>query len=117
MAFAHIIFNASTVYGAKLRALLTLLENGDDLFADVRDVMTQMRDGADNPADSGNYAEIVRRFGFGDYDPTQGSPTAAQTDLARSAFLELDSAYAKTSANGTVDNVRAARDQLFAKLR
>lgn len=117
MAFNHIYFDPASQYGSKLRQLLTQMESGDDLFTDVRDVIIQMRDGADNPADSANYAEVVRRFGVGGWDTTQGPPSVAQCDLARSMFLEIDSAYAKTSGNGTVDNVRAARDQLFAKLR
>ncbi len=117
MAFAHIHFDQTTQYGSKLRQLLNFLEQGDDLFADVRDCIIQMRDGGDNAGDSSNYAEVVKRYKIADYDPTQGSPTTAQTDAARSLFLELDSAYSKTSGNGSVDNVRAARDQLFAKLR
>ena len=117
MAFEHISFNDSTKYGSKLRNLLNLIEQGDDAFLDVRDVIIRMRDGADNAGDHSNYAEVVKRFGFGDYDPVQGAPTAAQCTLARNAFLEIDSAFSKTSGNGSVSDVRAARDQLLAKLR
>ena len=105
MAFAHIHFDDQTQYGRKLRRLLQLMEESDDLFQDVRDVMIQMRDGADNAGDVTNYAEVTSRFGF------------SSNTKAREAFLELDSAFSKTSGNGQVDNVRAARDQLFAKLR
>lgn len=105
MAFAHIHFNDQLQYGRSLRRALQLSEEADDLLTDVRDMMIQMRDGADNPADSANYAELTTRFGF------------VSNDQARAAFLELDSAYSKTSGNGSVDNVRAARDQLYAKLR
>lgn len=105
MAFAHIHFNDQLQHGRKLRRMLELMEEADDLMADVRDVMIQMRDGADNAGDHANYAELVTRFGF------------TSNTKAREAFLELDSAYSKTSGNGSVDNVRAARDQLFAKLR
>lgn len=115
MAFNHIHFNRSSQYGAKLAQLLNLLEQGDDLFTDVRDVMIQMRDG--DGSSNAHYAEVTKRFGFGDYDPTQGDPTDAQNAKARAAFEELDSAYSKTSGNGSVSNVRAARDQFFAKLR
>jgi hypothetical protein len=115
MAFAHISFNQSTIYGSKLRTLLNTLESGDDQFADLRDVMIQMRDG--DGTQNVHYAEVVKRFGFGDYDVTQGVPTDAQNAKAKAAFDELDSAYSKTSGNGSVTNVRAARDQLFAKLR
>lgn len=103
MAFNHIYFNDQSQFGRKLRRLVQLLEESDDLFADVRDVMIQMRDG--DGSDAAHYAEVTARFGF---------DTNAK---AKAAFDELDSAYSKTSGNGSVDNVRAARDQLFAKLR
>lgn len=101
--FNHIHFDESTQYGRKLRALLNKSEESDDLFTDVRDVMIQMRDG-DGSADA-HYAEVTARFGF------------TSDAKAKAAFEELDSAYSKTSGNGSVSNVRAARDQLFAKLR
>lgn len=103
MAFAHIHFNDALPYGRMLRLLLSTAEDSDDLMADVRDVMIQMRDG-DGSQDI-HYAEVTQRFGF------------ASDAKARAAFEELDSAYSKTSGNGSVSNVRAARDQLFAKLR
>lgn len=105
MAAAHIYFDQGTQYGGKLRRLLQLMQESDILFSDIRDVMVQMRDGADNPADHSNYSEITTRFGF------------QSNTKAREAFQELDSAFSKTSGNGNVTNVRAARDQLFAKLR
>jgi hypothetical protein len=74
-----------------------------------------MRDG--DGSQNSHYANIVKRFKFADWDPTQGPPTDAQCAKARAAFEELDSAYSKTSGNGSVTNVRAARDQFFAKLR
>jgi hypothetical protein len=104
-----------TQYGALLRNLLDTMERGDDLMIDVRDVMIQMRDG--DGTQNVHYAEVVKRFGFADYTPTQGSPTDEQNAKARAAFEELDSAFLKTSGNGSVSNVRTARDQLFAKLR
>jgi hypothetical protein len=103
MAFNHIHFNDQTQYGRMLRRFLNLAEESDDLFTDVLDIMIQMRDG-DGSADA-HYAEITAKFGF------------ANDTKARAAFEELDSAYAKTSGNGSVSNVRAARDQLYAKLR
>ena len=116
MAFAHIHFNQSTQHGRKLRQMLDLMEQGDDLMSDVRDTMVQMRDG-DGSQDA-HYAEVAKRYGFGDYDVSVGgAPSAFALSKARSAFEELDSAFSKTSGNGSVSNVRAARDQLFAKLR
>jgi hypothetical protein len=103
MAFNHIHFNDQTAYGRMLRRTLNLMEESDDLMGDVRDVMIQMRDG-DGSADA-HYAELTSKFGF------------ASDAKARAAFEELDSAYSKTSGNGSVSNVRAARDQLYAKLR
>lgn len=103
MAFSHISFNDQTNYGRMLRRFLDKAEQSDDEFTDVRDVMIQMRDG-DGSQDA-HYAEVTSKFGF------------ASDAKARAAFEELDSAYSKTSGNGSVSNVRGARDQLFAKLR
>lgn len=103
MAFAHIHFNDQTTYGRMLRRMLQMAEESDDLMKDVRDVMIQMRDG-DGSVDT-HYAEVASRFGF------------ANNAKAKEAFDELDSAYSKTSGDGSVSNVRTARDQLFAKLR
>jgi len=103
MAFQHIHFNDQTQYGRALRRALQLSEEADDGLTDVRDVMIQMRDG-DGSQDA-HYAELTSKFGF------------ASDAKARAAFEELDSAYSKTSGNGSVSNVRAARDQLYAKLR
>jgi len=101
--YAHIHFNDQTRYGQKLRALLDTAERSDDLFSDVRDMMIQMRDG-DGSQDA-HYARVTTQFGF-------------ESDAkARAAFEELESAYGKISGNGSVSNVRAARDQFFAKLR
>lgn len=103
MAFLHIHFNDQNQYGRMLRRVLNQMEESDDGMADVRDVMIQMRDG-DGSQDA-HYAELTSKFGF------------ASDAKSRAAFEELDSAYSKTSGNGSVSNVRAARDQLFAKLR
>ena len=112
---AHIHFDDSTKYGAMLRSALRLSEQADEALTDVRDMLIQMRDG--DGSQNAHYANIVKRLKFADYDTTQGEPTDGQNAKARAAFEELDSAYSKTSGNGTVSNVRAARDQLFAKLR
>ncbi len=103
MASNYIHFNDNTQHGRLLRDLLRTMERGDDLIADVRDVMIQMRDG-DGTQDA-HYAVVQEKFGF------------VSNATAKAAFEELDSAYSKTSGNGSVDSVRAARDQLFAKMR
>lgn len=103
MAFQHIHFNDQTPYGRQLRRMLQMSEEADDLMKDVRDLMIKMRDG-DGSQDV-HYAEVTTRFGF------------MSDTKSKEAFLELDSAYAKTSGDAQVDTVRSARDQLFAKLR
>ena len=100
---AHYHFDDSTTYGRKLRKMLNIMEEGDDDFADVRDMMIRMRPG-DGSQDA-HYSVIKMRFGF------------VSDAEARGAFEEIDSAYSKTSGNSSVDNVRAARDQLFGTLR
>lgn len=115
MAVAHILFDETSQYGRKLRACLNLMEQADEAQVDVRDVLIQMRDG-DGSQDA-HYATVVKRLGVEGYTSTQGDPTAGQLAKARSLFEEFDSAFSKTSGNGSVSNVRAARDQVIAKLR
>lgn len=103
MAFNHISFDPNTQYGRMLKDFLRMAEASDDLFTDLRDVMIQMRDGDGSLA--AHYTNVTSKFGFTD------------DAKAKAAFDELDSAYSKTSGNGSVTNVRAARDQMFAKLR
>ncbi len=103
MAFLHLHFNDQSQYGRSLRRFLQMAEEADDLMKDVRDCMIQMRDGDGSQAV--HYAEVTTRYGF------------ASDAQSKAAFDELDSAYSKTSGDGTVSTVRTARDQLFAKLR
>lgn len=103
MAFPHIYFNDGTKYGGLLRRAVNLNEEADAQFAIVRDVMIQMRDGDGSLAT--HYAEVTQKFGF------------ASDTKAKAAFDEIDSAFSKTSGNASVSNVRAARDQMIAKLR
>lgn len=103
MAYAWLKFDDQTQPGRRLRRVLNKAEESDDELSDVRDLMIQMRN-SDGSQDT-DYAKITFEFKF---------ESDAQ---AHAAFLEIDSAYSKTSGNGSVDNVRAARDQLFAKLR
>lgn len=100
---AHYHFNDQTNHGRMLRRTLQMSEEADDLMADVRDVIIQMRSG--DGSEASHYTAVTTRFGF-----------ASDAD-AKAAFEELDSAYSKTSGNASVSNVRAARDQLFARLR
>lgn len=112
---AHILFDDSSKYGRQLRECLNLMERGDESQVDVRDFMVQMRSG-DGSQDA-HYDTIVRRLGVEGYTPTQGTPTALQLAAARALFEEFDSAFVKTSGNGSVTNVRAARDQVLSRLR
>lgn len=103
MAFSYIHFNSGLQHGAMLRTALTRLEQGrNELFA-VRDVMIQMRDGDGSQA--AHYTQVKIRFDFPD-DAT-----------AKAAFEELASACSKLEGNASVTDVRAALDQLFAKMR
>ena len=103
MAFAHIHFNDQTQYGRKLRRFLDQAEESDDAAPELLSVMEQMRDGDGSSA--AHYAEVTTRFGF------------ATDAKAKAAYDELASYWSKISGNGSVQDVRAARDQLFAKLR
>ena len=93
MAFQHIHFNDQVQYGRQLRRMLQLSEEADDLIKDVRDCMIQMRDGDGSQAV--HYAECTSRYGF------------ASDAQAKAAFDELDSAYSKTSGDGSVTKHRA----------
>jgi hypothetical protein len=103
MAFNHIHFDDNLPYGRILRAALRTNEDADDKLADVISLFESMIDG-DGSADA-HYTEITSRFAF------------TSNAQAHAAFNELSSAYSKTSGNGSVSNVRAARDQMFAYLR
>lgn len=99
----HIYFNdQSTQYGRRLRQMLRTMEEGDELLDAIRDAMIQMLEG--DGTDDAHYSTIATRFGF------------ESNAKAHAAFSEIDSAYSKTSGNGQVSNVRAARNQLYAKL-
>lgn len=103
MAFNHIHFDSTLPHGRILRNALTMNEQADDLLADVVSLMAAMLDG-DGSQDA-HYTEITSRFAF------------TSNAKAHAAYNELTSAFSKTSGNGSVSNVRAARDQLFAYLR
>lgn len=103
MAFNYIHFDSGRPHGRLLREMLSTSERGDDMMADVLSCMTNMLEG-DGSQDA-HFVEVTARFGF------------ESTAKARAAWNELNSAYAKTSGNGSVSNVRAARDQLFDFLR
>lgn len=120
MASTHIHFNDQTQYGRMLRRMLDQAEESDDAMPDLLSVMEQMRDGDGSQAV--HYAEVTSRFGF------------ASDDKAKAAYDELASAWSKTKED-TLDvqtssiedlgggmsrvttSTRAARDQLFARLR
>ncbi len=103
MAFTHIHFNDQTTYGRSLRQMLNIAETGDTQLANIRNEMSLMIDG-DGSQDV-HYAELTSRYGF------------VSDAFSHTAFSEIDSAYSKTSGNGDVSSVRAARDQMFNKFR
>lgn len=103
MAFNYLHFDQTLQHGRLLRSMLTLNEQGDDALADVVLAMTNMLEG-DGTSDA-HYGEIMTRFGF------------VSTTKAHAAYNELSSMLSKTSGNGTVSDVRAARDQVFNYFR
>jgi len=103
MAFNHIHFDDNLPYGRLLRSALRTNEDADDKLADIVALFASMIDG-DGSSDT-HYTEVTSRFAF---------TSNAQAHLA---YNELTSAYSKSSGNGSVTNVRAARDQMFAYLR
>ncbi len=114
MAFLHIHFNRNNQYGSKLASSLSQMESADIAQAQQRDEILQMIDG--DGSNINQFDEVVKRFEVADYVPNN-VPTDAQRTVARNLWLEIDSAYSKTSGDGSVSNVRAARNQLFSKLR
>lgn len=99
----HFYVDQTAVYASRLRTMLNNNETADDQIADVLDNMTQMLTG-DGTADA-HYSIMKLRYGF-----------ATDAD-ARAAYGEITSAASKTSGNGSVINVRAARDQMYSRLR
>ena len=114
MAFNHIHFNKSSQYGSKVASCLTQMENADDMQQDVRDMILQMIDG--DCSQICHFDEVVKRLEVLDYVPNN-AVTDPQRTAARNLWLEIDSAYSKTSGDGSVSNVRSARNQLYSKLR
>jgi hypothetical protein len=104
MAFSHVYFNDQLPAGRRLRSLLNKAEESDDAMADEVGTFVRMCEG-DDPSQEANFAEVTARYGF------------TSNAKAKAAYDELASAYSKISGNGSVTDVRAARDQLFAKLR
>jgi hypothetical protein len=90
------------------------MESADDAQRDVRSLILTMIDG--DGSQISMFDEVVKQFGFADW--TAGNlVTDPQRTAARNAWLQIDSAYNKTSGDGSVSGVRSARDQLFDFLR
>lgn len=104
MAFPHNHFNDQLPHGRVLRRMLNQAEESDDSMPDILQTMVLMCEGSD-PSQEANFTEVTARYGF------------ASNAKSKSAYDELASAWSKTSGNGSVTDSRAARDQLFAKLR
>lgn len=98
----HYLYNPSgSTHGKFLQRVITANDDGDHWFKELMAMLIQMLDG-DGSQDA-HFATITTRFGFAD------------TTVAHAAYNELSSAYSKTSGDGNVSSVRAARDQLFAR--
>jgi ribosomal protein L17 len=115
MAINHIHFNENNQYGQIVRSSLVQMESGDQAQAAVRDMLLQMINNAD-ASSIANFDEVVKRLEVSDYVPNN-AVTDAQRTVAKALFDEIDSAYSKTSGDGSVSGVHAARQQLYSKLR
>lgn len=104
MATPHLPFNDQLPHGRLLRRALQQSEESDENWPDILATMVNMCEGGD-PGNAANFTEMTAKYGF---------DSNADSKLA---YDEIASMYSKISGNGSVDNVRAARDQLFAKLR
>ncbi len=112
----HINYDENSEFGRMLSQMVKANESADDQMRDVREAIIRMLDGQ-NGSQSSHFVRVVKLFGIEGYSPTQGDPSTIQLEAAQAMFNELESAYSKTSGNGSVDNVRAARDQFFDKMR
>lgn len=95
-------YTTTSTHGKFLQRLITANQDADRYFSDTMAMFVQMLDG-DGSQDA-HYATITTKFGFPD------------TTTAHNAYNELQSAFGKTSGNGSVSSVKAARDQLYARL-
>lgn len=92
---------SSSTHGRFLQRVVSSISDGDHWFKELMAMMAQMLDG-DGSQDA-HFATITTRFGFPD------------TATAHAAYSELLSCYSKTSGDGSVSSVRAARDQFVAR--
>ena len=92
---------SASTHGRFLQRAITSINDGDRWLEELMNLLAQMLDG-DGSQDA-HYATITTRFGFAD------------TTTAHAAYSELSSLFSKTSGNGSVSNVRAARDQAVAR--
>lgn len=95
-------YDPASTHGKFLQSAIRCNQDADRLLADVMAMMVQMLDG--DGSEDQHYATVQARFGF--------DSVAA----AHAAFNELSSAFSKTRGDDQVDHVRAARDQLYARL-
>lgn len=86
------------------------LRDARDRLAHARDALTHYRNGADNPADSSNYALLTAACAF------QAGGYVTANDAARALFLELDSLLSKLLTDLDVTSVYTAVNQICAKI-
>lgn len=109
MAADIIQFDRSKLPMSEVFSAVQSLRDARDRLKRVRDAITHYRNGADNGADSSNYALLTaaNSFAAGGY--------ATANDAARAAFLEIDSLLAKLTTDASVSSVMTAVDQCCAK--
>lgn len=94
-------YSTTSTHGKFLARAILYANDGDRYLSELMAMLAQMLDG-DGSIDA-HYVTIAANFGFAD------------TTVAHNAYNELNSFYAKTSGNGSVSSVRAARDQACAR--
>ncbi len=92
---------AGNTHAAYLRNMINTNKSADEQAAYLSNVLAQSLTGS--ASDDASYVNMAAMFGF---------PNPA---MAHSAYDELLSFFGKTSGNGSVSNVRVARDQAFAR--
>ena len=99
----HFTFNVNLTSGSRLRGALANLESSRISLFNELATMTAALDG--DGSNDAHFANVVAEYGF------------ANTTVARSAWLELNSAVSKINSDASVSGTDAALKQLFTRLR
>ncbi len=103
MAVAHLQINDQIPHGRMLRAAINKLDEGREELADIIASLGLMIDG--NGSDAAHFVYMKEKLG------------CASNEIAKAVWDELNSVNFKLTTNASVDNVKAALDQVVNKLR